>query len=337
MLLSLTDHLEGPPDRPSTEIFSEVADLTRQADELGIDYAFFTEHHAHVHHGHLPTPLLFALHLAGQTKRIRLGTAVICANLHHPLDFAEQVAVADLLTQGRLAPGFGSGSTPEELNLFNLPQSTEEQRHEQFQQSLQTMLNAWHATAGLDNPSTDNGPRTTDTPQNILPHPHPGRPARCWLAVNSPGAARIAGRYNFNVLFSHLRTPQQYTQYTAAYHAAGGSRLLAANRPVYVAETDARALEESEPALRTLWRRFQQEGKIPADAKEPSDPKDLCVHPINFIVGSPRSVADQLLTLHHHCPYNVANLELRWPGLTPIQIHQSLDLLARNVRPLLRP
>src|SRR5258706_295380 len=94
--IALTDHLEGPLDQPSTQIYNEVADLILLADHLAVRYAFFTEHHAHTHQGHLPTPLLFALHLANQTKQIHLGTAVICANLHHPLDIAEQVAVADL-------------------------------------------------------------------------------------------------------------------------------------------------------------------------------------------------------------------------------------------------
>jgi alkanesulfonate monooxygenase SsuD/methylene tetrahydromethanopterin reductase-like flavin-dependent oxidoreductase (luciferase family) len=98
--IALADHLEGPASRPSGEIFNEVADLVRLADEGGVGNAFFTEHHAHVHLGHLPTPLLLALHLAGQTRQIQLGTAVICANLHHPLEVAEQVAVADLLTAG---------------------------------------------------------------------------------------------------------------------------------------------------------------------------------------------------------------------------------------------
>ena len=118
--VGLTDHLEGPRDQPSAVILDEVADLVRRADALGVHYAWFSEHHAHAHHGHLPAPLLFALHLAGQTRNIRLGTAIICLNLHHPLDIAEQVAVADLLTKGRLAVGFGSGSTPEEFGLFGL-------------------------------------------------------------------------------------------------------------------------------------------------------------------------------------------------------------------------
>src|SRR5437868_748689 len=119
--LGLTDHLEGPRDQPSHEIFSEVGELVRLADEIGFEYAWFSEHHAHAHHGHLPAPLLLALHLAGRTRRIRLGTAIICLNLHHPLAVAEQVAVADWLSGNRMAVGFGSGSTPEEFSLFGLP------------------------------------------------------------------------------------------------------------------------------------------------------------------------------------------------------------------------
>jgi alkanesulfonate monooxygenase SsuD/methylene tetrahydromethanopterin reductase-like flavin-dependent oxidoreductase (luciferase family) len=335
MFIGLTDHLEGPVTRPSSEIFEEVADLVRLADDLGVGYAFFTEHHAHVHYGHLPTPLLFALHLANQTKRIHLGTAVICANLHHPLDIAEQVAVADLLTAGRLAPGFGSGSTPEELTLFNLPQSDEDQRHAQFKQSLETILNAWQAGAEhreLCDPCA--APDSSTAQVTILPHPRPDLPERCWLAVNSLGAARIAGHFNLNVLFSHLRTPEQYNQYRAAYHAAGGKRLIAANRPVYVGPDDATAWQEAEPALRTLWRRFQREGKIPAEMAEPRNLQDLCAHPINFMVGGQDTVARQLLDLHQCCAFDVANVEVRWAGLSHQQVRQSLERLMTQVMPM---
>lgn len=327
MQIALTDHVEGPAGRASSEVYGEVASLVRQADELGADYAFFTEHHAHVHLGHLPAPLLFALHLAGRTRRIRLGTAVVCANLHHPLDVAEQVAVADVLTDGRLAPGFGSGSTPEEVTLFGLSESDEGQRHARFERSLTTILGAWGAG------SPDGAPPSTG---EILPRPRRDLAARCWVAVNSVGAARIAGRFNFNVLFSHLRTSEQYNQYRAVYRAAGGNRLIAANRPVYVAETDARAFDEAEPALRTLWRRFQREGKIAAELNEPGDPKELCGHPINFIVGSPQTVATELLGLREQCPYDVANLEVRWAPLTAGQVQNSLSRLLERVRPLLQ-
>ena len=129
------------------------------------------------------------------------------------------------------------------------------------------------------------------------------------------------------MLFSHLRTPEQYRQYAAAYREAGGTGLIAANRPVFVGPDDRTAFDLAEPALRILWRRFRQEGKIPADTPEPERPQDLCGHPINFIVGGPESVARQLLALHEQVPFDVANVEVRWAGLSHEVVRDSLKRL----------
>ncbi len=314
--VGLTDHLEGPPDRPSAEIYAEVAALVRLADQLGVRYAWFSEHHAHAHHGHLPAPLLFALHLAGQTRHIRLGTAIICLNLHHPLAVAEQVALADLLASGRLAVGFGSGSTPEEFGLFGLPVTEEVERHERFAEALKAIRSTWE------------GP--------MLPAPPSDLPGRCWVAVNSVGSARIAGEVGFNVLFSHLRTPEQYGEYTDEYRSAGGRGLIAANRPVFVGPDDASAFLVAEPALRILWRRFQAEGKIASDVREPAAVAELCGHPINFIVGGAERVARQLCELHAEAPFDVANVEVRWAGLEHQQVMDSLRRLMDDAMPMVR-
>jgi alkanesulfonate monooxygenase SsuD/methylene tetrahydromethanopterin reductase-like flavin-dependent oxidoreductase (luciferase family) len=315
--IGLTDHLEGPSGASSGEIYNEVADLVRLADELGVGYAWFAEHHGHAHEGHLPAPLLLALHLAGRTRTIHLGSAVICLNLHHAIDVAEQVAVADVLTGGRIAPGFGSGSTDEEQALFGVELTSEEKRHAQFETSLKMAQ------------SSQGG-------QRLLPAPAADLAGRTWLAVNSVGAARIAGRLGFNVLFSHLRTIAQYQEYRTAYRSAGGSKLIAANRPVFVGPDDATALAQAEPALRTVWRRFRDEGKINRDMAEPSKIKDLCAHPINFIIGGPDTVAAQLRDLHAQFPFDVLNVEARWAGLPRGLVSQSLRLLMEQVMPRLQ-
>jgi alkanesulfonate monooxygenase SsuD/methylene tetrahydromethanopterin reductase-like flavin-dependent oxidoreductase (luciferase family) len=159
---------------------------------------------------------------------------------------------------------------------------------------------------------------------------------RCWTATNSLGAARIAGRLNLNVLFSHLRTVEQYRAYTAAYRAAGGRGLIAANRPVFVGTDDASAFAQAEPALRILWRRFRDEGKIPAETTEPSSIEALCGHPINFIVGGPEKVARELMELQAAAPFDVANVEVRWAGLSHSLMMESLRRLMEEVVPLLR-
>lgn len=328
--IGFTDHLEGPADRPSSEIFEEVAELVVLADRLGMSHAWFSEHHAHAHEGHLPTPLLFALHTAAKTERIALGSAIVCLNLRHPLDVAEQVAVADTLTGGRLAPGFGSGSTPEEFGLFGLPVTDEAERHARFEESLRFIRAAW--LGEWDGPPA----RHFKVPsRRILPIPPKDLLKRCWVAVNSPGSARIAGAFGFNVLFSHLRTPEQYRQYREAYQNAGGQGLVAANRPVFVGKDDASAFEIAGPAIRTLWRRFRSEGKIPADTPEPSRIDELSAHPINFVVGGPESVARQFRELYDAVPFDVANVEVRWARLSHEQVCESMLRLMEEVVPRL--
>jgi alkanesulfonate monooxygenase SsuD/methylene tetrahydromethanopterin reductase-like flavin-dependent oxidoreductase (luciferase family) len=137
------------------------------------------------------------------------------------------------------------------------------------------------------------------------------------------------------MLFSHLRTPEQYRRFSAAYREEGGSGLIAANRPVFVGPDDRAAWATAEPALRTLWRRFRDEGKIPAETPEPDDPSGLCAHPINFLVGGPETVARGLLDLHAESPYDVANVEVRWAGLSHEQVLDSLRRLLENVAPRL--
>jgi alkanesulfonate monooxygenase SsuD/methylene tetrahydromethanopterin reductase-like flavin-dependent oxidoreductase (luciferase family) len=329
LLIGLTDHIEGPAEQPTAEILAEITDYVQAADRLGIDYCWFSEHHAHVHEGHIPSPLLYALHLASKTTRIQLGTAIICLNLHHPLAVAEQVATADLLAGGRLCVGFGSGSSPQEFGLFGLEVTGESERHDRFREALELILAAWRGGAECE------GRHFRMRSHGFLPRPDPGLAGRCWQAANSVGSARIAGRLGFNMLYSHLRTPDQYREYRAAYEEDGGRGLIAANRPVYVARDDEAAMAEIDWPLRILWRRFQHEGKIPANMPEPSTTAELAAHPINFLIGGPATVARQIRELRAHTDFDVLNAELRWSGLSHHLIRESLRLLATEVRDLL--
>lgn len=327
--IALTDHVEAEAGTPASEIYGRVEHFVRLADEVGIDYFWFSEHHAHAHFGHLPAPLLFALHLTGRTERIRLGSAIICLNLHHPLDIAEQVAVADDLSGGRMSVGLGSGSTPEEFGYFGLPVTDSDERHARFEEALRVVIAAWNGKVESDS-------RYFEIPQHRpLPVAAADLLSRSWLAVNSAGSARIAGALGFNMMFSHLRTPAQYREYSAVYARAGGKGLIAANRPVFVGADDRTAWEEAAPALRILWRRFQHEGKIPAGMAEPTDPRALCDHPINFLVGGSEAVAREINALRSEVAFDVINLEPHWAGLTEAQIEGTIRRLATDVRPLL--
>lgn len=324
MRFALTYHIEGPRQRPSLDIYEEVGAQVELADALGFDYAWFAEHHSHIHLGHLPCPLLLALHLAGRTQRIHLGTAVICLNMHHAVEVAEQVAVADLLTGGRISPGFGSGSTPEELALFGMESVDADTRHARFAESLRVIRQVW---AGEGPASAPEAKPAYGPPLPVARHDLLGR---SWVAANSLEAARIAGAGGHNMMFSFLRTPAQYEALYAAYREAGGRGRVAANRPTYVGEDDARAWAEAEPALRILWRRFQQEGKIPRDATEP-EVFTADNAPGQFLVGGPETIVRFIRDLRERVPFDTFNVEPRWEGLTPEQSQASIRRLAGGV------
>ncbi len=96
-----------------------AAEQIRHAERLGFDSAWIAQHHFHEQEGGLPSPLVFLAHVAAQTDRIRLGTAIITLPMENPLRVAEDAAVLDLLTDGRLEVGFGSGGTPTWIATFS--------------------------------------------------------------------------------------------------------------------------------------------------------------------------------------------------------------------------
>ena len=88
------------------------------AEQNGFDSAWVAQHHFHRDEGGLPSPLVLLSHVAALTSRIRLGTGVITLPLENPIRAAEDAAVLDLLSGGRLQLGIGSGGTPSSFTAF---------------------------------------------------------------------------------------------------------------------------------------------------------------------------------------------------------------------------
>lgn len=90
------------------------------AENLGFDSAWVAQHHFNRAEGGLPSPLVFLSHVAAKTKTIRLGTGIITLPLELPLRVAEDAVVLNLLSNGRVEIGIGSGGTPESFTAFGL-------------------------------------------------------------------------------------------------------------------------------------------------------------------------------------------------------------------------
>jgi len=94
-------------------------DQAEYAEQLGYDFLTVAEHHNAI--GYLPHPLMILCAIASRTSRIRLGTNIVILPLYHPVAVAEQVAVAQFLSHGRLICGVGLGYLPEEFDSFGVP------------------------------------------------------------------------------------------------------------------------------------------------------------------------------------------------------------------------
>ena len=107
------------PEKPTAEIFGELAEQTRLADELGYAIAWFAEHHFS-NYCLCASPLMLVAHCASITKKIRLGTAVVVLPLYNPARLLAEIAAADALSDGRLILGVGAGYQPYEFERFGV-------------------------------------------------------------------------------------------------------------------------------------------------------------------------------------------------------------------------
>ena len=97
------------------------------ADELGFHGVWFAEHHFSKA-GVMPDPLLWCAAVAQKTKNIRLGTGISIMSFHNPIRLAEQAAMVDVLSNGRVDLGIGRGSQPKEFKSFNAKPSESRRR-----------------------------------------------------------------------------------------------------------------------------------------------------------------------------------------------------------------
>jgi len=102
--------------RPHT-LYDNAVEQVRAAEQAGFEIAWFAEHHFS-NYCVCPSPLMMLARLAGETSRIKLGSAVVVTPLYHPVRLISEIGMVDSLTHGRLVLGVGSGYQPYEFERF---------------------------------------------------------------------------------------------------------------------------------------------------------------------------------------------------------------------------
>lgn len=118
MEFSLFNLMTKPTDGSThQQIFQQMRDMTCMVDDAGFDIAWFAEHHLS-NYCISPSPLMTAANMAAHTKQIKVAPGVVVAPFYEPLRLAEEVCLADQLTDGRLVLGVGTGYQPREFKKF---------------------------------------------------------------------------------------------------------------------------------------------------------------------------------------------------------------------------
>ena len=132
--------LRNPPawHRPWSELYAETIELIAWTESVGFAGAWIPEHHL-AEDGYIPAPNLILAAIAARTSTIRLGTAVALAPLYDPVRFAEECAVLDILSNGRLDVALAIGYRKREYAALGVPFGTRGKRFDEFLQIVRAL------------------------------------------------------------------------------------------------------------------------------------------------------------------------------------------------------
>jgi alkanesulfonate monooxygenase SsuD/methylene tetrahydromethanopterin reductase-like flavin-dependent oxidoreductase (luciferase family) len=189
--------------------YAKYIDYVLRAEDLGFHSLFVVEHHF-TGVGQLSASLNFLSYLAGRTRRLRLGTAVVVLPWHNPALLAEQVATLDLLSAGRLDFGVGKGYRQQEFTGFAIPIVEATAR---FDEAMAFLRQAWAAQGRF----SFHGRYWQF--ENILIEPRPVQQPHppLWMGAGSLDSIRRAAREGFNLLLDQVAPVELIIERVAAY------------------------------------------------------------------------------------------------------------------------
>ena len=222
----------------------DIAAQAEHAESLGFHSLWLPESHF-LDRGACPSPLLPLAAAAARTSSLKLGTTSYLLPIRHPVHVAEELAVLDRISQGRLIVGLGRGFRKALFEVFDVPLKEKRQR---FEASLELILRAWAGdpvASGGD--GEEGGVRLAPMP---VQEPHPP----LWVAAFGPKAVRQAGRLGLPYLASPIETYRRLEENYALHrealieHDHRQSLAVPIMRTVFISE-DQSVLREARSAL----------------------------------------------------------------------------------------
>ncbi|MCC6173906.1 MAG: LLM class flavin-dependent oxidoreductase [Chloroflexi bacterium] len=330
-------------------VFREVLEEISYAEELGFDSVWLPEHHFATP-GLLGNPIPLVAAVSQRTRRIQLGIAAIVLPFQHPLRIAEDTALLDVLSEGRLRIGAGRGWQVPEFQTFQVPQHTS---REMFLEALEVMKKAW-----TEDNFSHHGQFWQFDDVTVFPKPvQKPHPPVYWTVV-TPGSYELAGRMGYPIIrslnFVSLSTVEAGTQLYADQLSLVGKTLNDVDMPltvkVYVAPTDEEAQRDCQANVEWFYRRLSQflpgaPGRPKPEAgyeQYPDRPQDVAAAAADNLwewgacFGSPETVLNSMRAYSRRTFTNHWMAWMRIGELEHKKVMRSMELFAKHVLPELK-
>lgn len=193
---------------PAQEMYRAALEMAEWADDHGCLVVAFSEHHGSSD-GYLPAPTVMAAATAVRTRRVPIQVAALLAPLHHPVQMAEELAVLDILSGGRVSYVLGLGYRPEEFDLYGVPM---DERVARLEAAVHVLRRAWAGEPVESDDGSAGEIRVTPLPLT------PGGPLLL-MGGGTPAAARRAARLGLGMITERSGDLEQH--YVEACRALG--------------------------------------------------------------------------------------------------------------------
>ncbi len=323
--------------RSDADLYREALELAREAERLGFDSVWLSEHHF-LDDAYMPSLLPVAAAFAAVTERVEIGTALLLAPLYEPIRLAEDAATVDLLSRGRLVLGLGQGWREEEFEGLGIELRD---RHRRLEDTVATLRQAW--SDGLVT-----GGETISYP-GLAVTPKPARPGGppVWIGALAEPAVRRAGRIADGFMATEV-TPDSFAEQVAwareARERAGGdpeTLATALHLPTFAWDGDD-AWERVRPYHHYVsWKYEDMEHARRRTGPPPAPPPLGAVEEEelrrSIVLGRPEDVAEEILRFDQAGGGGVHYVaRLYWPGMDPGLEREAMAVFAEEVAPVVR-
>jgi probable F420-dependent oxidoreductase len=313
--------------------YREALEEVCRAEELGFDSAWMEEHHSVTNH-YWPSPLPVLAGFATRTTRLMLGTDILVAAFYHPVRLAEDVALLDVMSQGRFTLGIAIGYKPDEFVLYGVDL---EKRGARFEEQLAIMKGLWAGQRVQFKGRYYTADGRLEPPP--VSKPHPPLWIGGWGELTLRRAATLADNWIPGPTAGLERLLDGKRRFLEHRKVAGRDGPIAEwplTRDVIIADSDRRARELAEQHIMVTYRKEYAGGwRHPfIDASIATDLDRLMED--RLIIGGPEQCIAQIQTFVER--YGMTHLICRmfFPGMPHPHVMRGLELIAREVMPAFR-